>query len=274
MRSLVIMLPVGLILLGLFWGLVNVVVGSFMSNDVPSLTLYADFFSRASSLETLWRTIWMALLTAGICAIIAYPVAYFIARHAKRRDLWVFFIILPWLVSLVVRTFGWIVLLGNSGIVNGMLRSSGLIDAPLPLMFNMGGVITGLVHVLCPFMLLSILSVFFHLDKSLEEASMSLRAGPLLTFWKVTLPLTMPGVMSGFIIVYLVATGAIVTPLMLGGIRDAVLGTRIYHEVTNMFNFPAASSMAVILSLVAFAVVLPLQWIERYISRNIHKIET
>jgi putative spermidine/putrescine transport system permease protein len=111
--------------------------------------------------------------------------------------------------------------------------------------------------------------VFLHLERSLEEASMSLGAGPWQTFRKVIWPLSLPGVISGTMIVYLMATGAIVTPLLLGGLRDRMLGTQIYQEMFQVFDFPRAATMAVILTATALAVVLPLGMLERRVSRNL-----
>ena len=266
---LLLLVPLAIVMAGLFWGMAQVVIASIRPGDQFTLNIYADFFSRNDYLIMLFRTVWVAATTTAICVVIAYPVAYFIARHVKHRDLVMFLIILPWLVSLIVRTYGWIVLLGNRGIVNGMLMSIGITDEPIRLMFNTGGVIIGLVHVFCPFMILSILAAFFHLDRSLEEAAMSLRAGPFTAFRRGGPPPTMSGVMSGVVLVYLMATGAIVTPLMLGGLRDALMGTQIYREVMDMFNFPKASAIAVVLTVVAFAIIIPLQWLERRAGRHL-----
>ncbi|MGE0719867.1 MAG: ABC transporter permease, partial [Alphaproteobacteria bacterium] len=134
---------------------------------------------------------------------------------------------------------------------------------------NTTGVVIGLVHVFCPFMILAILAVFLQLERSQEEASMSLGAGPVETFWRVVLPLSLPGVISGVMLVYLMATGAIVTPLLLGGLRDRMLGTQIYQEMFQLFDFPKAATLAVILTATALLVVLPLQWLERRVSRNL-----
>lgn len=135
----------------------------------------------------------MAGLTTVVSLFISYPVAYFIARFQGRRDWLLVLILLPWLVSVVVRTYGWIVILGNRGLLNGFLGWLGVIDSPLRLLFNTTGVVIGLVHVFCPFMILAILAVFLQLERALEEASMSLGAGPLETFRRVVLPLSLPG---------------------------------------------------------------------------------
>lgn len=268
-RHFLLLIPAVAVLALLLWGMGRVLLFSFAPQGTPTLQLYIDFFRRSDYVDTLLRTVVVSGLTTIICTIIAYPTAYFIARRSKHRDLVMLLIILPWLVSLIVRTFGWIVLLGNRGVINGMLMAIGITSTPLGLMFNTTGVIVGLVHVFCPFMVLSILAVFLQLDDSVEEAAMSLRAGPFTTFRRVVLPLTLPGVVSGAIIIFLMSTGAVVTPLMLGGMRDPLLSTQIYREVIDMFNFPKASAIAVVLTVTSFAVIIPLQWVERRVSRHL-----
>ena len=265
-----LMLPLAAAL-GLFlFSLGALVWSSFAGADgVPKLDLYARFFSRRDYVDVLVRTLWVAGLTTLVSLAIGYPVAWAVARHKGRRDWLLVLIILPWLVSVVVRTYGWIVILGNRGLLNAFLGWLGVIDTPLKLMFNTTGIVIGLVHVFCPFMILAILAVFLHLERSLEEASMSLGAGPWQTFRKVIWPLSLPGVISGTMIVYLMATGAIVTPLLLGGLRDRMLGTQIYQEMFQVFDFPRAATMAVILTATALAVVLPLGMLERRVSRNL-----
>ena len=264
-----LMLPLAAAL-GLFlFSLGALVWSSFAGADgVPSLDLYARFFARRDYVDVLLRTLWVAGLTTLASLAIGYPVAWAVARHKGRRDWLLVLIILPWLVSVVVRTYGWIVILGNRGLANAFLGWLGVLDTPLKLMFNTTGIVIGLVHVFCPFMILAILAVFLHIERSLEEASMSLGAGPWLTFRKVILPLSLPGVISGTMIVYLMATGAIVTPLLLGGLRDRMLGTQIYQEMFQVFDYPKAAAMAVILTATALAVVLPLGALERRVSRN------
>jgi putative spermidine/putrescine transport system permease protein len=265
---ILLLLPGGLLAL-LLWGIARLAAASLVSEGNLGLNNYALFFARTDYVLMLGRTMGVAALTTLISLALAYPVAYFISRYRGRRDLLLFLVILPWLVSLVVRTYGWIVLLGNRGVINGTLIWLGATNEPVHLMFNTFGVLVGMVHVFCPFMIVALLGSFLHLDKSIEEAAMSLGAGPLTTFRRVVLPLTIPGVMSGTILVYLMATGAVVTPLMLGGVRDALLGTQIYHEVIDMFDLAKAATIAVVLTVAGLVVVLPLLWIERHVGRNL-----
>lgn len=268
-RLLLLLLFPGSILALLVWGVIRLVTMSLMPGGSFGIGNYLLFFARADYVATLGRTLYIAGLTTVLSLILAYPTAYFIARLKTRRDLVLLFIILPWLVSLIVRTYGWIVLLGNRGLINGILLASGVTEEPVRLMFNSFGVLVGMVHVFCPFMILAILTSFLHLERSMEEAAMSLGAGPVTTFRRIVLPLTMPGVMNGTILVFLMATGAVVTPLMLGGVRDGLLGTQIYREVIDVFDLPKAATIAVVLTVLALAIVLPLQVVEKWVSRHL-----
>jgi len=203
----------------------------------------------------------VAGLTTLICALIGYPIAAFIA-NARRRNLLLVLVISPWLTSVIVRTFGWIVILGNRGLLNNLLRSLGITDGPVRILFTPTGTILGLVHVLAPFMIISILATLVRLDRRLAEAGMSLGAGPFETFLRVTFPLSLPGVLSGCSIVYLLASGAIVTPILLGGLRDAMLGTQIFQEIFALYNFHRASALAMVLLVTSLVVVIPIQWLD------------
>jgi len=126
------------------------------------------------------------------------------------------------------------------------------------------------VHVLLPFMIISILAILVQLDRRLPEAGMSLGAGPFETFCRVTLPLSMPGVLSGCSLVYLLASGAIVTPILLGGVRDAMLGTQIFQEIFALYNFHRAAALAMVLLVTSLVVILPVQWLEARLRRQMN----
>jgi putative spermidine/putrescine transport system permease protein len=250
-------------LVGLFlFAIGTVVVGSVRDNDGNiTLALYGDLLQSNTIQILTWRTVTVAGLTTIICAIMGYPLATFIA-NSKRRNLLLVLIISPWLTSVIVRTFGWIVILGNRGLLNNTLRSLGLTDGPVRILFTPTGTILGLVHVLLPFMVISILASLARLDRRLPEAGMSLGAGPFETFLRVTLPLSLPGVLSGCSIVYLLASGAIVTPILLGGLRDTMLGTQIFQEIFALYNFQRAAAIAMVLLVTSLAVVIPIQWLD------------
>lgn len=211
----------------------------------------------------------VALVVTVICALLAYPVAAFIARAQRFRTTLLLLVILPWLVSIVVRTYGWTVLLGRRGAVNGLLQYLELIDRPLPLIFNSFSVILGMVHVLLPFMILSILAVLTQIPAAMTEAAASLGCGPLRGFVRVILPLSLPGILSGAILVYLGCVGAVVTPLLLGGLSEKMVGTQIYTDMLTFFDFPKAAAMAFVLVVTALVVVLPVLAAERAVIRRL-----
>ena len=267
-RLLAAILPACL-LLAFAAGLVQLLVSSMARGGAE----YAAFFARPDYVRLLLRTWWLAAATSVLCLLLGYPTALFIARTRLRRDLLLLVVVLPWLVSIVVRTYGWIVLLGNRGVLNGALVGMGLADRPVRLMFNAGGVIVGLVHVFCPFTVMTVLGSLLGQDRALEEAGTSLGAGPWANFRRVVLPLSAPGIMSALNLVYLMSTGAIVTPLLLGGIGDQMLGSQIYTEVFQQFDFPKAAVMAVLLGGSSLLVIMPRRWLERRLTANLPRAQ-
>jgi putative spermidine/putrescine transport system permease protein len=267
-KILWLLLPM-LLLMGVFViGLAYLSVQSLLVDDGIGLGNYIAFFQRPDYVRVLLRTLEIAFLTTIVTLVIGYPTAYVIARARMHRDLLLLLVILPWLVSIVVRTYGWIVLLGTRGAMNSFLSLIGLIDSPFRVLFTQTGVVIGLVHVFLPFMVIAILTVMMHIDKSMEEATKMLGAGPMQTLFRVTGPLSLPGVTSGCTIVFLLSSGAIITPLLLGGPRNSMLATQIYQDVFQIFDFPKAATMAFLLTACAAVIILPLQVVERRLLRN------
>ena len=267
--QLLLLAPAGILLLLFVLSVLQMIAVSFIDGGSFTLDHYRAFFARDDYIEIYLRTLGVSVVVTLISILIGYPIAYGMWRYRGNRNYLMILVILPWLVSIVVRTYGWMVILGPRGLINEFLKWTGMIETSVKLMFNTTGVIVGLVHVLVPFMIISILSVMLHLDRRLEEASMSLGGRPLYTFLRITLPLSLPGVISGAMLVYLMSTGAIVTPILLGGVRERMLGTQIYQEVLQTFNFPKASTLAFLLLLGGLAVILPIQWFERRINLRI-----
>ncbi|CAB3906829.1 MULTISPECIES: ABC transporter permease [Achromobacter] len=266
---LILLLPPAILILMFVTGIAYLVVESLRAGEGFGLGNFASFFARADYVAVLLRTIGIALVVTLFSVLVGYPIAYAISRYRGNRNLLMMLVITPWLVSVVVRTYGWVVILGPKGTLNSLLLSLGLIDTPMRLIFNMTGVVIGLVHVFCPFFIVSVLAVLLHLDRALDEASQTLSAGPVKTFMHVTLPLSLPGVITGAMLVYLLSTGAIVTPLLLGGVRDGMLATQIYQDVLQVFDYPKAASMAIVLLFAAFSLVIPLQWLERRVAARV-----
>ena len=202
----------------------------------------------------VWRTLRLGLITVAVCLAIGYPTAYALARlrRPRLRLLALFVIFSPLLTSVVVRTYGWSLVLGDSGFLNSTLQSLGLIDRPLALLYQFSGVVISLVHILLPFMVLPIYSVLGQVDRSTREAAIDLGATPLRAFTRVTLPLTLQGVVAGSQLVFALSVSAFATPALLGGGRVQVLATRIYQDVGEV-DWPGAAVLSWMLLVLALA---------------------
>jgi putative spermidine/putrescine transport system permease protein len=220
-----------------------------------TLANYRAFVTDSFYLEMLLRTCGLGMLVTLGCLVVGYPVAYYLARTPSRwRGFALFLVISPLLVSAIVRNIGWFPLLSQSGAVNWLLLKLGLIAAPLSLINNFTGVVIGLIHALLPFMILTLTTVIQRIEGDLEEAAANLGAGPLQTFWRVLLPLSLPGVVSGSLLVFAMAISAYTTPAILGGNRVLVMATYIAQQFHTVLNYPAGGTAAALL--LVFAIVL------------------
>lgn len=235
------------ILLTLFFVLPTVyIIGKVIKQD--GATYFVKFFTDPYYREILFSTIGTAFKVTFFTLILGYPTAYFLARTtSKYKNLLLISTILPFLVSALVRAYGWIVILGDTGIVNQILQNLGLIDEPIKILYTMNGVIIGLVHLLIPYMILSIATVLQNINPNLEAAAQSLGASPWKTFRKVVFPLSLPGVITGSILVFTVSMTAFVTPKLLGGPRIKLMSTMVFQEVQVTFNWGMASAISFIL---------------------------
>ncbi len=205
-------------------------------------------------LSILLETLRVSLVVTLICVVVSYPVAYFMARFAGRwQGLMVFILVAPLLTSVVMRTFGWRVLLARRGLLNTWLMDAGLIDRPSDILNQPAAVYIGLVHVLAPFMVLSIATVLQGIDTRLEESARVLGAGRFRAFLSVTLPLSLDGIATGSILVFMLTNGSFVTMLMLGGGKVVTLPLLIYQQFNLTQDIAFAAAMGNVL--LAFALI-------------------
>ncbi|WP_195536999.1 ABC transporter permease [Bacillus paralicheniformis] len=225
--------------------------------DTYSFSQYAEVFSSDIYLKTIGITLWTALKTTVLCLVMAYPAAYLLVKAPTGRLRALFYILLvsPLLTSVVIRTFSWIVLLSQNGIVNEALISLKLIEKPLPLLWNMNAVIIAYVQVMLPFAVLPLAGSLSEMKPDLKFASMSLGAGRLRTFFFVTLPMTVPGLLTGAMIVFSLSAGSYITPLLVGGRMQPLLPLSIYQQVMQVFHLPLAAAMSITLLAVVSVVI-------------------
>jgi len=263
LRGAILLLPAVLVVAFLASGLVSLLELTFHRGT----HVLQETLGRPDYVDTIIRTHVISAMVTLTCIALGYPLALYIARTKMPRSKLLLLVILPWLVSIVVRCLGWITLLGPAGLINSILGEMGV--GPWSLMFNTLGIVVATAHVLLPFMVLSVLTSVLQVHESLLEASNSLGVGDVRTFFSVTLPLTLPGVLSGSVLVYLSSCGSVITPLLMGGLRQKMVGTQIYTDTFTFFDFEKAGSMAVLLVVTGMAVVIPLTLLEKHLTRRI-----
>ncbi len=207
----------------------------------------------------LLRTFWISGVSTAICLLLGFPLALFIARSGPRKNLFLNLVILPFWTSFLVRTYAWMFLLRDTGLLNSALQNLHIIHDPLPLLYNDGAVILGLVYGYLPFMVLPIYATLERLDQSLIEAAADLGAKPWTALFRVTVPLSAPGIRAGCVLVFVPCLGTYITSDLLGGGKTVLIGNLIQNQFTSSRDWPfgAAASlllMAIVLVLlVAFS---------------------
>lgn len=206
----------------------------------------------------LARSFLAALAATLLCLLLAFPLALCIVRASRWKNLLLALVMLPFWTSLLVRTYAWMFLLRDTGLINALLLRAGLVSEPLPLLYNWGAVLLGLVYAHLPFMVLPVYAALERQDPSLAEAAADLGARRWQAFWRVTLPLAAPGIRAGVLLVFIPCLGAFLIPDLLGGGRTILAGTLIQNQFTAARDWPFGSA----LSLALMAAVLALLWLE------------
>jgi len=218
-------------------------------------------------MQIFWRSIWMAVVTTGLCLLISYPVAYYIAvvAPARRRSLLLGLVVVPFWTSFLIRTYAWMFILRTEGLINRFLVGSGLTSGPIELLYNDFSVLLGLVYGELPFMILPLYASLEKLDLSLLEAAADLGAPARSAFWRVTVPQTMPGIVAGIILVFVPSLGQFIVSDLLGGAKTILAGNLIQNQFAVARNKPFGSAVAFELTA---AVLLLLFLYARYTRRR------
>lgn len=224
-----------------------------------TLDHYRKLFTDSYYIDVMFETLKVSLWSTLLCLAAGYPIAYFVVRHAGRWSrLMMFVLIMPLLTSIIMRTFGWNVLLGRHGVFNEVLLFLHLIDRPLRMTQSPAVVYVGTVHVMVPYMVLSIIPVLRSVDRRLEESARALGAGAFRAFWLVTLPLSVEGIISGCLIVFMVTNGSFLAMLLLGGGTIVTLPLLIFQQFSQAQDMGLASAMGNVL-LISVLICLYLQ---------------
>ena len=230
------------------------------------LSNYIRFFSKATYLKLTLRTILNSILVTVISLIISYPLAYIMAKKLKGlKNIVMVLIIIPFFTNQLVRVYSWLIFLQDGGLLESLLNSLGIIDGSLGIMYTKAAVIIGLVHAFFPYMVITIYMALESMDNSVLEASKSLGASAFTTFRKVIFPMSMPGVVSGIMIVFVPCLGTFVEPRILGGVNGTVIGTVIEDQFFEIYgwNFGAAIAF-ILLAMVIISMAAISKWGKRY----------
>ncbi len=254
-KTLLLLAPLMIFLLVLYaYPLFQIFKLSFF-DPIFTLKHYIHFYERPAYFQVFVLTFKISLLVTFFCLILGYPVSYLLSSvPSKTLNPLMIFVVIPFWTSILVRTYAWMVLLGRKGIINNFLLSLGAIQSPIKLMYNLFGVNIGMVHILLPFAILPMYSVMKGIDRNLLKAAQNLGASPTRSFFKVFLPLSLPGVGASVLLTFTLALGFFITPALLGGLGDVMVSMLIETQVGELLNWGFASALAVILLLITLII--------------------
>jgi putative spermidine/putrescine transport system permease protein len=264
LAALLLLLPAGLLIAGLLAGPLLYLLSFSLHHGVPGRIAVASGLTLANYLRILTdpyylavmgRTLALALGATTICLLLGFPLAYFLWRAPPRwKGVLILLVVAPLLISIVVRSYSWMVILGDTGVLNDALQALGLADQPIEIMFTATAVLIGLVHVQFPFMVLSILAGLERIDPDLIDAAATLGAPRGRAILEIVLPLSVPGIVAGVSLVFSLCMTAFVTPTLMGGSGSRVLTTLIYNQFVTVFDWPTGAAIAALLLLLSLGV--------------------
>src|SRR3954470_8489977 len=235
------------------------------------LAQYAKFLLDPFSLKVLGSTLWLGVQVTALCLLLGFPLAWLYVRVPSwLQGALMLIVLLPLLTSVVVRTFAWIVILGRQGIVNTVLLNLGVIDSPLRLLYTEGGLVMALAQVQMPLMVLPLITALSRVDPNLADASSALGAGYWRTLWKVTLPLTLPGIIAGCLLTYAAALSAFITQTLVGGGQMLFMPMYLYQQASTLNNLPFAAAISFIFLVAVLAVITIFNMLGRISQGYVH----
>lgn len=246
-----LLLPLVVFLLVVFVGPLLLILARSFTDPQPGLGNYRDFFSSAVYSKVLANTFRISGVVTLLTLVVGFPYAYLMTLAKPFwRNVMLIVVLIPFWTSLLVRTFAWVLMLGDKGVVNQTLMSLGVIDQPMSLIRNSTGVVIGMVQVMLPYAVLPMFATMRTIDRRLVQAAEGLGARPASAFWRVFAPLTLPGVVASSLLVFISSIGFYVTPALLGGSKDVMIGELIVQQLSGVLRWGFASALAVALLLV------------------------
>ncbi|WP_314047005.1 ABC transporter permease [uncultured Granulicatella sp.] len=261
----------GIVLLCFF--LVLPLISSLLPTVFPessfSLQLYIDFFKDSYFMAVLGRTLSISLIVTIFCAVLGLPAAYVISGVSKKwRGILIALTLFPLLTNSVIRSFAWITILGKNGVINNLLMMFGVINEPLSLLYTDFSIIIGSVYLFLPTMIMTLVGVLENIDDDLLEAAATLGLSPLKGFFKIILPLSLPGMIVGSILVFTGTLTAYTTPQLLGGNKKMMLATLLYQRATTLGDWTSASVIALVMIVITFAVMKALNLLAKSMDKR------
>jgi putative spermidine/putrescine transport system permease protein len=253
------LLSLAVVLLGVLfvYPIIRIMVTSVIVDGAFSLEHYQRIFEVDAYLRVLRTTMTIGLQVTIICLLLGYPLAYFLSTIQTRwQRILIVLVLVPFWTSFLVRTYAWMVLLQRRGVVNQWLLDLGITSEPIQMMYNRMGVLVGMVHVMLPFMVLPLFAVMIGIDRNLIRAAQNLGASPWQAFRRIFLPLSLPGIAAGSILVFILSIGFYITPALMGGRRDTMIAQLIESQVRERLNWEFATALGVFLLIVTVLIVL------------------
>ena len=234
-----------------------------------SLQLYIDFFKDSYFMAVLGRTLSISLIVTIFCAVLGLPAAYVISGVSKKwRGILIALTLVPLLTNSVIRSFAWITILGKNGVINNLLMMFGLIHEPMSLLYTDFSIIIGSVYLFLPTMIMTLVGILENIDDDLLEAAATLGLSPLKGFFKIILPLSLPGMIVGSILVFTGTLTAYTTPQLLGGNKKMMLATLLYQRATTLGDWTSASVIALVMIVITFAVMKALNLLAKSMDKR------
>ena len=234
-----------------------------------SLQLYIDFFKDSYFMAVLGRTLSISLIVTIFCAVLGLPAAYVISGVSKKwRGILIALTLFPLLTNSVIRSFAWITILGKNGVINNLLMMFGVIHEPMSLLYTDFSIIIGSVYLFLPTMIMTLVGVLENIDDDLLEAAATLGLSPLKGFFKIILPLSLPGMIVGSILVFTGTLTAYTTPQLLGGNKKMMLATLLYQRATTLGDWTSASVIALVMIMITFAVMKALNLLAKSMDKR------